>query len=116
MTAGMRVGGAVSGETGCVWSSVGEGAWPGASDWVATRSRMTLAPHSVQNAASSSRRAPQLLQNMDPPRSCCGELRAFSKKCGRRRNFLAKKTRPLGRPANAALRNGDVWAPGRASR
>lgn len=68
MTAGMRVGGAVSGETGYVWSSVGEGAWPGASGWVAAGSRMTLAPHSVQNAATSSLRKRDLWAARPPRR------------------------------------------------
>ena len=91
---------------------------------------MTLAPHSVQKAAPSSRRAPHLLQNMYPPPSCRGELSAFSKKCGRRRNFLAKKTRPLGfvqagerarakkrrrlgAGTGLALKKSDVWASAR---
>ena len=102
MTAGMGVVCAAAPKVGCVWSGAGQGAWPGASGWVSAGPRMTLAPHSVQKAASSSRRAPHLLQNMDPPPSCPGELSAFSKKCGRRRNFLAKKTRPLGSPDGAA--------------
>ena len=82
MTAGRRVVDWAAGETGCAWPGIEEGAWSGISGWVAAGSRMTLAPHSVQKAASSSRCAPHLLQNMNPPPSCPGELSAFSKKYG----------------------------------